>query len=133
MASVHAAREVWCMQAVLLRLPPSVLETRGGRVAGGGVHHVLLDLLLDLQALRVGLLAVRLRRRESGHVAVSSWHFRLRAARWRVRRLEMLLLLAEREAVSRCDHVWEKGYPSSGPRDTGEYWYRCSKCGMTEC
>ena len=57
---------------------------------------------------------------------------RLRVARWRVRRLEMLLALAEREAVARCDHVWEKEYPS-GPRDNGEYWYRCSKCGMTEC
>ena len=57
---------------------------------------------------------------------------RLRAARWRVRRLELLLLLAEREAVSRCDHEWGKVYPN-GPRDNGEYWYRCSKCGMTEC
>ena len=57
---------------------------------------------------------------------------RLRVARWRVRRLEMLLALAERKAVARCDHVWEKEYPS-GPRDNGEYWYRCSKCSMTEC
>ena len=56
----------------------------------------------------------------------------LRLARIRVRRLEMLLLLAEREAVSRCDHVWEKGY-QNGPRDSGEFWYRCSKCGTTEC
>ena len=57
---------------------------------------------------------------------------RLRAARWRVRRLELLLLLAEREAVARCDHEWEKVYPS-GPRDNNEYWYVCSKCGATEC
>ena len=57
---------------------------------------------------------------------------KLRIARLRVRRLEMLLLLAERAAVSRCDHVWETEYPS-GPRDNGEYWYRCSKCGTTEC
>ena len=55
----------------------------------------------------------------------------LRVARWSVRRLEMLLLLAEREAVSRCDHVWEKEYPS-GPRDNGEFWYRCKKCGTTD-
>ena len=53
---------------------------------------------------------------------------KLRAARWRVRRLEMLLLLAERKA---CDHVWEKEYPS-GPRDNGEFGYRCTKCGTTE-
>ena len=56
---------------------------------------------------------------------------KLRIARLRVRRLEMLLLLAEREAVSRCDHVWEKEYPS-GPRDNGECWYRCSLCGATQ-
>ena len=58
---------------------------------------------------------------------------KLRIARWRVRQLEMLLRLAEREAASRCEHVWETEYPS-GPRDNGDgYWYRCSKCGMTEC
>ena len=57
---------------------------------------------------------------------------KLRVARWRVRQLEMLLRLAEREAASRCEHVWEKETPT-GPRDNGEYWYRCSKCGMTEC
>ena len=57
---------------------------------------------------------------------------KLRAARWRVRRLEMLLLLAEREAVSRCDHEWEKVYPS-GPRDNGEFVYVCKICGTTEC
>ena len=56
---------------------------------------------------------------------------KLRAARWRVRRLEMLLLLAEREAAARCDHDWEQEYPS-GPRDNGERWYRCKKCGTTE-
>ena len=56
---------------------------------------------------------------------------KLRIARLRVRRLEMLLLLAEREAVSRCDHVWEKEFPE-GPRDNGEFCYRCSKCGMTD-
>ena len=55
----------------------------------------------------------------------------LRLARLRVRRLEMLLLLAEREAASRCEHDWVKEYPS-GPRDNGEFWYRCSKCGATE-
>ena len=58
---------------------------------------------------------------------------RLRAARWRVRRLEMLLVLAEHEAVARCEHDWEKEYPSSGPRDNGDFCYRCSKCGTTEC
>ena len=57
---------------------------------------------------------------------------KLRIARLRVRRLEMLLLLAEREAVSRCDHVWEKEYPSSGPRDNGEFVYVCKICGKTE-
>ena len=57
----------------------------------------------------------------------------LRKARRRVRRLEMLLQMAERQAMSRCDHVWEMEYPS-GPRDNGDgYWYRCSKCGTTEC
>ena len=56
----------------------------------------------------------------------------LRKARRRVRRLEMLLQMAERQAMSRCDHVWETEYPS-GPRDNGEYWYRCIKCGTTEC
>ena len=57
---------------------------------------------------------------------------KLRIARLRVRRLEMLLLLAQRQAMSRCEHVWEMEYPS-GPRDNGEYWYVCSKCGTTEC
>ena len=57
----------------------------------------------------------------------------LRKARRRVRRLEMLLQMAERQAMSRCEHDWVPEYPS-GPRDNGEYlWYRCSKCGMTEC
>ena len=57
---------------------------------------------------------------------------KLRIARLRVRRLEMLLRLAEREAASRCEHVWAKEIPS-GPRDNGEFWYRCNKCGTTEC
>ena len=57
---------------------------------------------------------------------------KLRIARLRVRRLEMLLVLAEREAVARCEHDWEKEYPS-GPRDNGEFWYVCHKCGTTEC
>ena len=55
----------------------------------------------------------------------------LRLARLRVRRLEMLLLLAEREAASRCEHDWVKEYPT-GPRDNGEYWSRCSLCGATQ-
>ena len=55
----------------------------------------------------------------------------LRLARLRVRRLEMLLLLAEREAASRCEHDWVKEY-QGGPRGNGEFWYRCSKCGATE-
>ena len=38
---------------------------------------------------------------------------RLRAARWRVRRLGLLLLLAERAAVARCDHEWDKEYPAA--------------------
>ena len=57
----------------------------------------------------------------------------LRRARRRVRRLEQLLQMAERQAMSRCDHAWEKEYPSTGPRDNGEFWYRCNKCGTTEC
>ena len=57
---------------------------------------------------------------------------RLRAARRRVRRLEMLLVLAEREAAARCEHEWIREFPS-GPRDNGEHWYVCSKCGTTEC
>ena len=56
----------------------------------------------------------------------------LRRARRRVRRLEMLLQMAERQAMSRCDHAWEKEYPS-GPRENGEHFYRCNKCGTTEC
>ena len=57
---------------------------------------------------------------------------RLRAARRRVRQLEMLLLLAKREAASRCEHVWEKEFPT-GPRDNGEFVYVCKICGTTEC
>ena len=57
---------------------------------------------------------------------------KLRIARLRVRQLEMLLLLAEREAASRCEHDWEKVYPS-GPRDNGEFGYVCKICGTTEC
>ena len=56
---------------------------------------------------------------------------KLRIARLRVRRLEMLLVLAEREAVARCEHDWEEEY-QSGQRDNGERWYRCKKCGTTE-
>ena len=55
----------------------------------------------------------------------------LRKARRRVRRLEMLVQMAERQAMSRCDHDWVKEYPS-GPRDNGERWFRCSKCGTTD-
>ena len=55
----------------------------------------------------------------------------LRKARRRVRRLEMLLLLAQRQAESRCEHVWEMEFPT-GPRDNGEHWYRCSLCGATQ-
>ena len=55
----------------------------------------------------------------------------LRKARRRVRRLEMLLQMAERQAMSRCEHDWETEYPS-GPRDNGERSYRCKKCGTTE-
>ena len=55
----------------------------------------------------------------------------LRKARRRVRRLEMLLQMAERQAMSRCDHDWVQEYPS-GPRDNGERWFRCSKCGTTD-
>ena len=55
---------------------------------------------------------------------------KLAAARRRVRELEHLLYRAEREEASRCDHVWVKKVPH-GPRDNGEYWYRCSKCGST--
>ena len=53
---------------------------------------------------------------------------KLRIARLRVRRLEMLLLLAEREA---CEHDWVREVPN-GPRDNGEFWYRCKKCGTTD-
>ena len=67
----------------------------------------------------------------TSHATIRSLTARLRIARLRVRRLEMLLLLAEREAVARCDHIGEKEYPS-GPRDNGEFWYRCKKCGATE-
>ena len=41
---------------------------------------------------------------------------KLRAARVRVRRLELLLLLAEREETIRCQHTWVKHIPG-GPRD----------------
>ena len=68
----------------------------------------------------------------TSHATIRRLTARLRIARLRVRRLEMLLLLAEREAVARCDHEWEQEYPS-GPRDNGERWYRCKKCGTTEC
>jgi len=53
---------------------------------------------------------------------------KLRFARWRVKRLEMMIFLAEREAAARCEHVFVKEFPS-GMRDNGEWWYRCSKCG----
>ena len=41
---------------------------------------------------------------------------KLRAARVRVRRLKLLLLLAVREATFRCQHTWVKHIPG-GPRD----------------
>ena len=55
---------------------------------------------------------------------------KLGAARRRVRRLELLLHPAEREAADRCEHRWSKE-DTGGPRDNGEFWYRCSKCGST--
>ena len=55
----------------------------------------------------------------------------LRVARWRVRRLEMMLILSRRVAVARCEHDWEKVYPR-GPRDNGEFVYVCKICGKTE-
>ena len=55
---------------------------------------------------------------------------KLLLARRRVRALERLLCLAEREAAARCEHVFVMEFPS-GMRDNGEYWYRCSKCGST--
>ena len=55
----------------------------------------------------------------------------LRFARWRVRQLEVLLRIAQREAASRCEHHWVKEVPS-GMRDNGEFWYRCSECGTTQ-
>ena len=56
---------------------------------------------------------------------------KLHLARRRVRRLEMLLYLAQREEAARCDHLWVKA-DVNGPRDNGECWYRCSKCGSTK-
>ena len=56
---------------------------------------------------------------------------KLRIAKLRVRRLELLLRLAEREAASRGEHDWVRGLPDE-PRENGELWYRCKKCGKTE-
>ena len=55
----------------------------------------------------------------------------LRKARRRVRRLEMLLQMAERQAMTRCEHDWVREVPN-GPRDNGEFGYRCKKCGTTD-
>ena len=55
---------------------------------------------------------------------------KLRAARRRVRRLELLLLLAEREEVDPCPHTWVKQCPA-GPRDNNEFSYVCERCGTT--
>ena len=55
----------------------------------------------------------------------------LRFARMRVRRLEMLLLLAEREEAARCEHVFKKEYPT-GMRDNGEIWLVCTRCGVVQ-
>ena len=56
---------------------------------------------------------------------------KLRVARWRVCGLEMLLLLAERDVTSRCEHEWVKEYPA-GLRDNCEFVYVCKNCGKTE-
>ena len=56
---------------------------------------------------------------------------KLRIAKLRVRRLELLLRLAEREAASRCEHEWVRELPG-GMRDNGEFWYICRRCGKVE-
>ena len=55
---------------------------------------------------------------------------KLRAARLRVRRLELLLLLAEREEAVRCQHTWVKQFPG-GHRDNNECSWECERCGTT--
>ena len=56
---------------------------------------------------------------------------RLLLARRRVRILEHLLYLAEREQAARCDHLWVMQFPD-GPRDNGEFSYVCDRCGTQE-
>ena len=53
----------------------------------------------------------------------------LRLARRRVKRLELLLQTAREQA--RCQHIWEKRFPD-GPRDNGEYYLVCTRCGVEE-
>ena len=55
---------------------------------------------------------------------------KLRAARRRVRRLELMLLLAEREEAGRCEHMWVKQIPD-GPRDNNAWSWECERCGTT--
>ena len=55
---------------------------------------------------------------------------KLRAARRRVRWLELMLLIAEREEAGRCEHTWVKQFPD-GPRDNNEFSYVCERCGTT--
>ena len=55
---------------------------------------------------------------------------KLRAARRRVRRLELMLLSAEREEADRCEHTWQKQFPD-GPRDNNDYSYVPERCGTT--
>ena len=86
----------------------------------------LLSIIYMYDGIRVASTRLKMQNRTIGELLAM-----LRKARRRVRRLEMLLQMAERQAMSRCDHVWEKEYPS-GPRDNNEYWYVCSKCGTTE-
>ena len=53
----------------------------------------------------------------------------LLAARRKVRRLELLLVIAREEA--RCEHIWVKRFPE-GPRDNGEFCFVCTRCGAEE-
>ena len=51
----------------------------------------------------------------------------IREIRTKIREIESLLIKIEK--VTTCDHLFIKEIPD-GPRDNGEFYYRCTYCGF---
>ena len=59
--------------------------------------------------------------------SVRALAMRLRKAKLRVKRLELMLLREQNAEHEKCDHEFVRD--SFGPRENGVFSYRCVKCG----